>query len=62
MPWTGSTFRRRHNKGLSDVQAEHAARMANAMLRGGTDEGIAIATANKRVRSLGDVTRKARRV
>lgn len=49
MPWTADQFRSRHNKGLSDAQAAKAASMANAMLKGGTPEGIAIATANKHV-------------
>ena len=49
MPWTPQTFRSRHNQSLSDVQAEHASAMANAMLRRGVPEGEAIATANARV-------------
>ena len=52
MPWSAQTFCSRHNKKLSDVQAEHAARMANAMLRRGVSEDIAIATANKRAGRL----------
>lgn len=50
MPWTGEEFRKRHNKKLSAAQAEKAAEMANAMLRAGVEEGIAIATANKHVK------------
>lgn len=47
MPWTAKEFRERHAKGLSPAQAAHAAKMANAMLKHGTDEGTAIATAIK---------------
>lgn len=51
MPWTADSFRRKHNKSLTDAQASKAAEMANAMLKSGTPEGIAIATANKRVKT-----------
>ena len=61
MPWTAQSFRSRHNKSLSDVAAEHAARMANAMLARGVSEGIAIATANKRVGTLESITKRSRR-
>ena len=47
MPWTGEEFRRKHNRALSPQEAEHAARMANAMLARGVPDGVAIATANK---------------
>ena len=47
MPWTPEEFRARHNKGLSDAQAGKAAAQANAMIKSGADEGVAIATANK---------------
>lgn len=50
MPWTPQSFRSKHNKSLSPAQAKKAASMANAMLRSGTSEGIAIATANKAVK------------
>lgn len=46
MPWNGKSFKK-HNKGLSGSQATHAARIANAILKQGGDEGMAIATANK---------------
>lgn len=49
MSWTGKSFRARHNHKLSTGQANKAASMANAMLKNGVDEGIAIATANKHV-------------
>ena len=47
MPWTPSSFRKKHNKSLSAGEAKHAASQANAMLKAGVPEGIAIATANK---------------
>jgi uncharacterized protein YdaT len=47
MPWTGASYRARHNKKLSPAQASKAAAQANAMLREGVPEGVAIATANK---------------
>ena len=48
MPWTPEQFRTRHAKNLTPDQAKKAAAMANAMLNGGADEGMAIATAIKR--------------
>ena len=47
MPWTAQSFAEKHNKKLTGHAAEKAAEMANAMVKAGTDEGIAIATANK---------------
>jgi len=47
MPWTPKSFRKKHNKKLTDAQAKKAAAQANAMIREGVDEGVAIATANK---------------
>ena len=47
MPWTAKEFKERHAKDLSGPQAAKAAAQANAMLRSGTDEGVAIATAIK---------------
>lgn len=52
MPWSGKEFASRHNKKLKGAAASKAASMANAMLRSGVDEGIAIATANKRANKL----------
>lgn len=46
MPWTGPSFRPK-NHSLSPAQAAHAAHIANAILRRGAPEGVAIATANK---------------
>lgn len=47
MPWTAKSFKEKHNKRLTDAQAKKASSMANAMLKAGVPEGIAIATANK---------------
>lgn len=47
MPWSGQSFQQRHNHSLSREEADHAARIANAILRGGAPERIAIAVANK---------------
>jgi uncharacterized protein YdaT len=52
MPWTGKTFAAKHNKKLSGPAANKAASIASAIVRGGGDEGVAIATANKRVNNL----------
>ena len=52
MPWTGQQFASRHNKKLKGSAANSAARQANAMLRSGVPEGIAIATANKHANKL----------
>jgi uncharacterized protein YdaT len=49
MPWTGSSFKK-HNKKLTPAQSARAAKIANAILKSGADEGIAIATANKRAK------------
>ncbi len=47
MPWTGKSFAAKHNHKLKGGAATKAAEQANAMLRAGVPEGIAIATANK---------------
>lgn len=47
MPWTAKSFQK-HNKKLHGAALSKAAEMATAMVRSGTPEGIAIATANKR--------------
>ena len=47
MPWSGKEFASRHNHKLKGKAAERAAHQANAMLKAGVPEGIAIATANK---------------
>jgi len=46
MPWTGASFKSKHNKKLTSKQAETAARVANAILRQTGDEGKAIRIAN----------------
>ena len=46
MPWTGRTFRSRHNHQLTGEQASRAAGIANAVLEKSGDEGRAIRVAN----------------
>lgn len=50
MPWSPKEFKDSHAKHLTDSQAKKASEMANAMLKNGTDEGIAIATAIKQAK------------
>lgn len=50
MPWTGKSFKSRHNKKLSGAQAGKASKIANAILKRTGDEGLAIATANARAK------------
>jgi uncharacterized protein YdaT len=45
---TGKSFAAAHNKKLSGAAATKAKDMANAMVREGVPEGVAIATANKK--------------
>ena len=47
MPWDAKSFAEKHNQKLKGAAATKAAEMANAMVKSGTPEGIAIATANK---------------
>lgn len=47
MPWTSKQFQQRHNKKLSLPAAKKAAAQAEAMIKSGVPEGMAIATANK---------------
>jgi uncharacterized protein YdaT len=49
MPWTGSSFKKKHNKKLSSKQASKAAEIANAILRETGDEAKAIRIANSKV-------------
>lgn len=60
MPFNGKTFASRHNKSMvgNAPVASKAAKMANAMMRSGADEGVAIATASKR--ASGAVAKDAR--
>jgi len=59
MPWTGSSFKK-HNKRLSPSQSAKAARIANAILKSGGSEGVAIATANKQAKRRKKGTSNAR--
>jgi hypothetical protein len=52
MPWTAKSFKARHNKSATPSKAKSAARQATAMVQSGVDEGIAIATANKRINKM----------
>lgn len=47
MPWTGSSFAKKHNHSLKGRAASKAAAQATAMIKAGVPEGEAIATANK---------------
>jgi uncharacterized protein YdaT len=47
MPWTGAEFASRHNHSLNKAGSAKASSMANAILRSGGSERVAIATANK---------------
>lgn len=50
MPWTGKTFKTKHNKKLSPKKAGKAAEIANAILKETGDEGKAIRIANYQVK------------
>jgi uncharacterized protein YdaT len=52
MPWSGKSFKDKHNHGLSRGVANKAAKQATAMVKSGVNEGIAIATANKHASEL----------
>lgn len=52
MPWSGKSFKAKHNHSLSSKQANKAAKQATAMVNAGVDEGVAIATANKHAKTL----------
>jgi uncharacterized protein YdaT len=54
MPWTAEEFRKKHNKNLSDRQAEYAAKIANAILEKTGDEKKAISIANAKARLVKD--------
>jgi uncharacterized protein YdaT len=49
MPWTGESFRSKHNKKLSIEEGREAAKIANAILRDTGDEAKAIRIANYEV-------------
>lgn len=57
MPWDAKSFAR-HNHALHGESAAKAASIANAILKRTGDEGLAIATANKRSRADGGSTLK----
>lgn len=46
MPWTSSTIQK-HNRALHGEKADHAARIANAVLKSSGNEGTALAVASK---------------
>lgn len=46
MPWSAQSFKSKHNKKLSPKHAQHAASVANAVLRRTGDEGQAIRVGN----------------
>jgi uncharacterized protein YdaT len=48
MPWTPDEFKAKFFKKAKGGQAKGASKQANAMMRGGADEGVSIATAIKR--------------
>ncbi len=54
MPWTADEFRKKHNKKLTDKQAEYAAKIANAILEKTGDEKKAIAIANAKAKLVKD--------
>lgn len=50
MPWTSEEFKNKHAKDLTKSQASKASKIANAILKSGGDEGIAIATGIKKAK------------
>lgn len=52
MPWSPTSFKSKHNHSLTGSEAGEASRQANAMLKAGVPEGIAIATANKHINAM----------
>jgi len=49
MPWDAKSFKK-HNKSLSDKEAKKASEIANAVLKETGDEGLAVRTANSRIK------------
>jgi uncharacterized protein YdaT len=47
MPWDAKSFKKKHNHKLTPAQAKKAAAQANAILRSGGSDRVAISTANK---------------
>jgi uncharacterized protein YdaT len=60
MPWTARSFAK-HNHKLKGKALSKAASMATAMVKSGVDEGIAIATANKRAKAASEHSSKRRK-
>jgi len=58
MPWNASQFKDKHFKKASGEQAKKASHMANAILKSGGDEGVAIATAIARAKGQKRKSRK----
>ncbi len=54
MPWTGASFKKKHNHSLTDDEAEKAASMANAILKETGDEAKAIRIANSHFQKQDD--------
>ena len=52
MPWDAESFRKKHNKDLTDKQAKKAAQIANSILAETGNEALAIKTANARVKLI----------
>ncbi len=50
MPWTADSYKKRHNKKLTKMQAQKASDISNAIFRETGDEGKAIRVANSRVK------------
>jgi uncharacterized protein YdaT len=62
MPWSAKTFAARHNKKLAGTPAAaSAAKQANAMIKAGVPEGVAIATASKRANRMRSKHAKAKK-
>jgi uncharacterized protein YdaT len=58
MPWTPETFKKKHNHSLTTEQAGKAAAQAEAMMKSGVPEGVAIATANKHAKAAKHARKK----
>ena len=50
MPWDAKSFRSKHNKSLTMLQAREASRQANAILKRTGDDALAIRTANANIK------------
>lgn len=53
MPWSAPQFKERHDKAATPKQAARESKLADAMLRSGASEGVAIATAIDRAKGVG---------